>query len=227
MIVPRERHDKDRELECFASALGKLGFCVNPGERGGLFFGQGTALAGKKVSGTARRFGTRTVLHHGTLLVSSDLAALADSLGGIATEADTSLPSVAASPANLSQMTPVDTAAPLRDPMETAFALSRVLSGKDPEPCPSALLPPAILEKEKTSLSSREWIYDATPSFRFSLGDKKDGFVFRVEKGRVWKEDTHRHIAFDPFVGSVFSIATYFEMHAVAETLPRRKEDDR
>jgi hypothetical protein len=55
------------------------------------------------------------------------------------------------------------------------------------------------------------------------LGDKENCFVFRVEKGRVRREDTHRHIAFDPFEGSVFSIATYFEMHAVAETFAAAK----
>ncbi|TXT42742.1 MAG: hypothetical protein FD137_2042 [Spirochaetes bacterium] len=233
IIVSRALHDKDKELECIAAALRELGYPVEGGERGGLFFGQGaclsglSGLSGRKVSGTARRFGTRTVLHHGTLLVSSDLEALANSLGGIATEADTSLPSVKADPANINQFSSPGTAFPLRDPMEAAFALSRILSDRNPEPCPGELLPKEFLEKEKSSLASREWIYDATPTFGFSLGNLENCFSFIVEKGRIRRVDGHKRNEFDPFEGSIFSIAIYLEMHAVAETLSRRKEDNR
>ncbi|HWP68009.1 MAG TPA: biotin/lipoate A/B protein ligase family protein, partial [Rectinemataceae bacterium] len=99
-IVPRALHSQENELAAMAAAISAQGFEIGPGPRGGLYCGGASVRAGGKVSGTARRFGAKNVLHHGTLLVDSDMASLHASLGGIETCDDRSISSVPASPLN-------------------------------------------------------------------------------------------------------------------------------
>lgn len=236
MILPRESHDKDGELKLLSGALRESGFPVSPGERGGLYFSPGSALAGRKVSGTARRFGPRTVLHHGTLLVSSDLKALEYSLGGIATEDDKSLPSVPALPANLGDCpeagtggrTPSQASRKGVGPWDIASAISRAVAGEDIKPLPPEYLPPEAVAREKEILGSQEWIFGNTPSFRFSLhvGGWGEGKAsFQVEKGILQRADAQRDDRFAPYEGAVFSISLYKKLLETAETKTRRKED--
>jgi len=126
LIVPRVLHSQHDELSLMAKAISELGVYARPGDRGGIFVAMGDGETQGKISGTARRFGTRNVLHHGTLLVAADLQALCASLGGIRVFEDLSIASVPAYPVNLSRFIPslsVD---------EAASRLSVSLLGMEP-----------------------------------------------------------------------------------------------
>jgi lipoate-protein ligase A len=214
LIVPRDAHDKDAELAIVAAAVSSLGKNVLPGPRGGLFISEGEGRLGGKVCGTARRFGPKTVLHHGTLLVSADLSALASSLGGLETLDDASLPSVPAKAVNLR-----DEGLDL-SPLEVAYALSRFIAGSLPLSLPPDLMDPAAFERERSLLGSDEWRFGTTPSFAVSL-EGAEGSRLIVEKGRMarfeWgnlppREDLSR------FLGSPFSCSLAEELKESVKT---------
>jgi lipoate-protein ligase A len=211
LIVPREIHDKEAELAMIAGALCDIGYPVKPGERGGLYCGTSSAHSGNKVSGTARRFGKHRVLHHGTLLVSSDLKALEHSLGGISTEDDRSLPSVPATAANILS---IGAAAEVK---EIARSLSVALCGK---PCAQFSPKKATLDRigqEEARLRSMDWIYGATPGFSFRLPHKGGPFLFSVKKGILGFQEGVQDAYFARFRARAFSFSTYFQMKETAE----------
>jgi lipoate---protein ligase len=202
-VVSRDAHDKDAELGIVAAAVSSLGKEVLPGPRGGLFVAEEEGGLGGKVCGTARRFGPRTVLHHGTLLISADLSALASSLGGLETLDDASLPSVPAKAVNLR-----DEGLDL-SPLEVATAISRFIAGSLPLSPPPDLMDPVAYERERSLLGSDEWRFGLTPSFAVGL-EGAEGPRLIVEKGRAarfaWgnlppREDLSR------FLGSPFSFS--------------------
>ncbi len=179
LIVPRSSHDQAAELELISRSLSACGFDIRPGERGGLYLGGTSKFAGRKVSGTARRFGLRRVLHHGTLLVAADLAALRASLGGLATFDDNSLPSVKGSPANLADIRP-------GTGMESIIeGMALHLSGKAPEKLPEGILDAEEFDRARQLLGSAGWIFGSTPSFSVRLGSAVHSVDLRVEKGQV------------------------------------------
>lgn len=179
LIVPRLMHSQDAELAMVAAALSAQGVDAVPGPRGGLYCGPTSPHENKKLSGTARRFGTRNVLHHGTLLVHADMARLHASLGGIQTFNDRSLPSVPAAPLNLSSLDPSVQMEPLIE------ALSRQIAGVPPRPLPAGFADPLRMEKETTRLASDEWIYYATAPFSVLLEGGENAASARIEKGLV------------------------------------------
>ncbi len=105
-IVPRAIHNQEEELRRITDALARLGFPAFQGSRGGLFLRLPDGEGNAKIGGTARRFGTRNILHHGTLLVHANLARMKASLGGIPIQEDTSISSVPATTVNLSSFVP-------------------------------------------------------------------------------------------------------------------------
>lgn len=212
-IVPRETHDKEGELALMAGALCDSGYPVEPGERGGLYCSPSSDNPGNKVSGTARRFGRHRVLHHGTLLVSSDLGALEASLGGIATEDDHSLPSVPARAANISSIGP-------SVELETlAGSLSLALSGKPPANFSLGRTIQDRLVLEETRLGSTDWIYGSTPGFSFRLPQKGGPFLFSVERGFLSLPEGAYDGYFARFREKAFSFSTYYDIKITAEQL--------
>lgn len=158
LVVSRNAHDQDGELAWVAGAISSLGAQVLPGPRGGLFAGPGSRDPGAKVSGTARRFSADAVLHHGTLLVSSDLGRLESSLGGLVLEGSRALPSVRSRVANLSTLLPG-----LR-PEEALGRLAEALAESPPLPVED-LVPPDALREDEARHRSWEWVYGETPAF--------------------------------------------------------------
>lgn len=144
LVVPRNLHDKDEELATIVNALRGLGIEAAAGERGGMFLTMPDGSMAK-ISGTARRFTPRNVLHHGTLLVSSDLDALAACLGGLTVYQDTSIPSVPATPVNLADLVPGLTVA------QCADHLIQVVAGGMAErlSVPECILTQGLLKKHE------------------------------------------------------------------------------
>jgi Lipoate-protein ligase A len=161
-IVPREAHDREAELGLVASALAGIGIDAAEGDRGGLYLASGP-FRGRKISGTARRFSAKRVLHHGTLLVDADLGRLSSCLGGLAIEASRALPSVSASAVNLASLRPglrLD---------EVALALARSICGAEPEHLGLAEFPSLASAdhrgKAEARLRSWDWTWAQTPPF--------------------------------------------------------------
>ncbi len=179
LIVPRSSHDQPSELKLISQALIACGLDVQPGARGGLYIGGSSKYEGRKVSGTARRFGVRRVLHHGTLLVEADQAALRASLGGLATFDDLSLPSIKASPINLVDLKPD------MDIESLIEGISYHLAGKKAEKLPDGLFDVTEFDKIKQSMLSFGWIFGSTPPFSIRLGSAAYSVDLRVERGVV------------------------------------------
>jgi len=205
-IVPRAIHSQDEELAAVARAIGSLGIDARPGARGGIFVSLGDGETQGKISGTARRFGTRNVLHHGTMLVSTDIAALKASLGGIKVFEDTSIASVPGHPVNLSRFLSSLSVE------ELMVHLSRTLAGREPETieladfwnnkrkktADSAFKNPENLEREfdfcseyeefeahREQFGSREWIIDRSPPFSVVVSNGLGKAVVRVQEGKI------------------------------------------
>jgi lipoate-protein ligase A len=215
-IAPRHLHDQDAELVAVARGISACGVETAPGSRGGIYCTTASGYGGRKVSGTARRFTPRSVLHHGTVLVCADMKRLRTSLGGIETRDDHSIASVPASPINLGDIVPGLT---VRQVLET---MSLSITGGPSVALPLGLIDSAMFEEEKLRLSSPAWAYGASPPFtvevecggrRAALGIRA-GLLERVEHaGSV--------LDLDCFIGREFSIGLLEEIQAA---LDRRAE---
>ncbi|MFA5851788.1 MAG: biotin/lipoate A/B protein ligase family protein [Spirochaetales bacterium] len=219
LIVPRPLHSQEAELAMMAAAISAQGFDVVPGPRGGLYCGATSNHEGRKLSGTARRFNAKNVLHHGTLLVNADMKTLRASLGGIETFNDASLPSVSASPINLSAL---NSAIEMN---ELIAGISRALTGTAPRSLPLSKVDASRLDKERAALSSPEWIFGTTPPFSVRLsGAHGEKFVLGVEKGRFVafrnescgaSPESTRLEELSRYIGLSFSLPRLAEMNSI------------
>jgi lipoate---protein ligase len=200
-IVPRSRHDRDGELALVAAALRELGIEAEPGPRGGLFAAGEGPFRGSKVSGTARRLAAERVLHHGTLLVDSDLPRLRSCLGGLPIAETKALPSVASPCVNLSSISP---GLSLEDAAE---ALSRTIAGRGAEDAEGAA-EASFRDGALRRLRSWDWTWGATPPFSLNL--EWSGGTLRVEvrAGRVAAASGPGSSAILGLIGSEFGYGT-------------------
>lgn len=164
VLLPRAAYRMETVFAWVLDALRALGIEAERGEGHGLFHN------GRKFSGTAFCYRGPWVLHHGTLLVRSDLARLraicGGGLGGIETRA---IPSRPAHVMNLrdarSDLDLPDVAASLAAAFE-ANGLVRIEPGEPPG--------------ERARFQSWDWVYGHTPAF--TLADR-GGARITVEKG--------------------------------------------
>ena len=171
VIVPRTEYREEKQYELIFQALEKFGIQASKLRKNSL------AVDGKKFSGQAFSFRGQHVLHHGTLLLNSDLARLGRYLGseidGIETKAVASVP---AEVMNLSAAVPELTveklSAALIETFQKMYADGEVQDAGIPE---MELLP--IIEK----LSSNDWKLNHTPRFQVAF----NGQTLEVEKGRI------------------------------------------
>ena len=176
IIVPRTEYREEKQYELIFQTLEKFGIKASKLRKNSL------AVDGKKFSGQAFAFRGQQVLHHGTLLVSSDLDRLGRYLGseleGIETKAVASVP---AEVVNLSSFAPGLTPEKLSDALieefKSMYGRVRECGSTGVRECGSdgELLP--IMEK----LSSNDWKFNHTPRFQVTL----NGQALEVEKGRV------------------------------------------
>ncbi len=205
LIVPRPFHSQNDELSLMAKAVSRLGVYACPGDRGGIFVTMGDGETKGKISGTARRFGTRNVLHHGTLLVSADLQALRASLGGIRIFEDLSIASVPACPVNLTRFVPSlsvdEVVARLADSLSgmapktidlarfwDEAAPPRELSFSDPEDVLQDFdfcIERRDFDAFRDQFGSPDWIFGQSPPFSISVSHGKARAAVRVAQGRI------------------------------------------
>jgi lipoate-protein ligase A len=183
LVVPRARHDHDAELAMMADAISGCGVPVVPGQRGGLYCAASTGHAGSKVSGTARRIGLKRVLHHGTLLVTTNLADMGACLAGASGIDDNAVASVPARVINLADTQPgvsIDT---------VVGDICRHVAGARPLPFPTALIPQQLLETEIRRLESYDWVYGSTPPFSHTVRTERHTARIAVSAGLVQSID--------------------------------------
>lgn len=175
VIGPRTEYREEKQYELIFQALEKFGIKASKLRKNSL------AVDGKKFSGQAFAFRGQQVLHHATLLVSSDLDRMGRYLGseleGIETKAVASVP---AEVMNLAEASPGLTVEKLSDALIEEFKRmygknGRVEEWKGENVSAAELLP--IMEK----LSSNDWKLHHTPRFQVTL----NGQTLEVEKGRV------------------------------------------
>lgn len=174
VIVPRTEYREEKQYELIFRALEKFGIA---GERRGK---NSLAVDGKKFSGQAFCFRGASVLHHGTLLVNSDLFRLGRYLGaeldGIETKAVSSVP---AEVANLSSFASGLTVKKLADALIETF---REMYGREVcEYGSEKTVPAEDLLPMTEKLSSTEWKLNHTPRFQVTL----NGRTLDVEKGCI------------------------------------------
>jgi len=102
------------------------------------------------------------VLHHGTLLVCADLAALSASLGGLGPASSRALPSVPSTVANLAELIPG------LDVEKAADGLALALCGAPPGPVEDFVAEAELLEPIARH-RSWAWVYGETPAFTADL----------------------------------------------------------
>jgi len=174
VIVPRIGYREEKQYELILKALASLNITAERLGKNSL------SVDGKKFSGQAFCHRRDRTLHHGTLLVNSDLDRLGRYLGpeldGITTNAIASVPSQVM---NLSDANPELTMETLSAALATMFkrmyAPGSEMRWNDE----------SILDEELASvverLSSNEWKFHHTPRFEVTL----NGQTLQVEKGRI------------------------------------------
>lgn len=205
-ILPRPEHDRGAELALVIEALRDgLGIELKEGERGGLYVASGP-FEGRKVSGTARRLSATRVLHHGTLLVSSDLVRLGRSLGGLELSASRALPSVGSPAVNLSSLIPALTI----DQAASALALS--ICGSEAEvlgPEDLGLLADrAYAAASSERLGSWDWTWGATPPFALDLDWREGRLRLELRGGLISSASGPGAEVLSPFLGRRFDYSS-------------------
>lgn len=176
VIVPRTEYREEKQYELIFQALEKFGIKASKLRKNSL------AVNGKKFSGQAFAFRGQHVLHHGTLLVHSDLDQLGRYLGseiaGIETKAVASVP---AEVMNLAEASPSLTLKKLSDTLAEEFkrmyAGARECGGVEVCGCGSNGELLSIIGR----LSSNDWKLNHTPRFQVTVR----GQTLEVEKGHI------------------------------------------
>lgn len=179
-ISEKENYDRDRNLEIVVKALGRTGITSAINER------HDVIVEGKKVSGSAFRISRGRVLHHGTLLVSAELASLKASLSGPSLEDLDSkgIRSVRSSVVNLNRCNPDLTVDKLKTALSESFEAQ--YGGSEAEYTDDS----CISEDDfYMQMKDPEWIYGNTPVFSFAYtagaGDEAENYRFLIKKGCV------------------------------------------
>jgi lipoate-protein ligase A len=175
VIVPRTEYREDKQYELIFQTLEKFGI------HGSKLRENSLAVDGKKFSGQAFCFRRQHVLHHGTLLVNSDLNRLYRYLGpeieGIETKAVASVPAEVANLASFAPGLTVEAlSAALIEEFRRMYGSGSVCECvSDVEALEEELLP--MIGK----LSSNDWKLGHTPRFQVTI----NGQTHEVEKGRI------------------------------------------
>jgi len=175
VIVPRAEYCEEQQYELIFNTLNRFGIKASRLLKNSL------AVDGKKFSGQAFCFRGRHVLHHGTLLVNSDLGRLGRYLGAEIEAIETN--AVASVPAHVTNLAPFapgltveKLSGALMETFRKMYGSTGVCEyGSDKEIPEAELLP--MIEK----LSSADWQLRHTPRFQVTL----DGQTLDVEKGRI------------------------------------------
>lgn len=183
-LAPSEHYDQQRHFAVVIAALASLGIDAHKTDRNDLRVGD------RKISGNAFRHTRGRSLHHGTLLVSSDLDLLTAYLTPRAALIETkATASVRSSVTNLAAARPGLTHTELWDALEAAYAAEYGAAAAERlEP----RYDPDDLARRAAELAGWEWLYGHTPAFVRSVelwrargGGAGLALRLTVKKGRI------------------------------------------
>lgn len=175
VMVSRTEYREEKQYELIFKTLEKFGINASKLRKNSL------AVDGKKFSGQAFSFRGQHVLHHGTLLVNSDLKRLGRYLGseidGIETKAVASVPAEVASLSSFApELTVEKLSAALIETFRKMYGSVGVCEyGSD------GIVPAAELLLIIEKLSSEDWKLGHTPRFQVAI----NGQPLEVEKGHI------------------------------------------
>ncbi len=187
-FMPREMYQAEVIFDVVLQTLSDLGFSAERTNRTSL------SVDGLKVSGNAFCFRRNAALHHGTLLVSSDLEALRASLQSPPWPFETrATKSIRADVRNLSAWNPSLAVAHVRDAFVARCSEGSPMDAVDQQ------LDAAAVDTRVSAQTADAWLYGQTPPFevRMPLADGAE-IAMAVEKGvvtRVTCEDEGRERA--------------------------------
>ena len=181
LILPRPAYHADRVFDWLTAALAGLGIHA---ER----LPDKTSLAadGRKFSGTAFCYRRAHVLHHGTLLVHSDLGRLRAMLrGGLAVDTR-AIPSRPASVVNLDEIQPGLTVDRLAATLADTFPRHFAPPGAAGSQAAASILPDDVeCEELRSRNSSWEWNFGHTPEFAVTLNLPEGAAEVTVHGGHI------------------------------------------
>ncbi len=169
VITGREAYCECDAYELVFQALEKFGIKAEKTGKSNL------SVAGKKFSGNAFAFRKGRAMHHGTLLLDTDLERLGRYLGSMLKGIDTH--AIASVPADVMNLG-VDRAA-LADALKSVFR-KNYGDGREFQWLENDFDPAVLAELEMRQVSD-DWRYGATPLFKM----RHDGEEFEVRKGLV------------------------------------------
>jgi lipoate-protein ligase A len=177
-IEPKATYDEGANLTVVREALADFGI------RTSVSSGKALLVNGRKVSGMAFRFSGGMVLHHGTLLVDADLAALQRCLVRPRYRVtDHAVASRRAATANLRDACPGLRVAAVREALARRFL--GVFGGAPPGSV-DKLVDPDVFADALRRMRSRQWIMGFPASFSVSRSSGGMGCVeLAVEDGRL------------------------------------------
>lgn len=153
VVVKREDYREAQAYDMVLQALASLGVAAEKTGKSNL------SVGGRKFSGNAFAFRKGRAMHHGTLLLHTDLERLQRYLGPMVKDIDThAIASIPASVANLALNIP-DVSRALRE------AFEKLYGGGEPVCWSEGDMPSSTLDEIERRLRSDEWLYEATPKF--------------------------------------------------------------
>jgi lipoate-protein ligase A len=166
-VMPRSVYDTGKVMRVFLDALGSLGIWAACPERSRLVWNDA------KISGQAFAYRRDRVLHHGTLLLQSDLSALKEAL--ISCDGLFESSAVASKPSPVANLN-----FPVKQVEEAVIAAAERVFGLESEPGGS---PGMLLGMG----DDWDWVFGRTPDFtwRKLAPGSNDPVMLRIEKGRV------------------------------------------
>lgn len=177
-IMSRTVYSADAIFDRLIAVVSDLGVTARRVNRTSLF------VQDRKISGNAFCFRGQNALHHGTLLVASDLARVRQALSALPWVFDTRATSSIRSPvANLNEWD----ASLTWNRVRAAF-IARCRSGKSIEPVEARVNEEEVSQNAAT-YRSNEWLYERTPVFEVNLPVPNDAGheerVVTVERGTI------------------------------------------
>lgn len=181
IAVPRERHQPDRNMDVVIAALRGLGIAAERHKKVGL------AVGGFKFSGQSFSLRGQSALHHGTLLVSSDLdrirRLLAPPASNVQTHAIRSIPSPMR---NLSDLRPGIGVYEIREALTRGFL--EAWGQPAAEQWTEDHLSQLDIRPDEARFRSWEWRFGETPDFEWRwvengmqrIADVKEGIIRQV-----------------------------------------------
>ncbi len=177
--APRNLFDPDRQISAVLKGLRKFGIDAAVGA------GRSLRLGGYKFSGSAFAYRRDRALHHGTLLVASDLEMMRALAGTLRITGGRGTRSIPSEVVNLATAAPAMTVEALADSIKSGFAEEYGVNfaEKDEDELRVTGGFAAVLERQR----SWEWRYGATPPFDMEIEGEGGRVAVNIRGGRLGK----------------------------------------